>query len=80
MEICSRFTGEHPCRSVISGELQSNFIEIALQPGCSPVNSLHSFRTPFLKNTSLFLVTTERIYSICKISLKLAKINICSMK
>ena len=32
--------------------LQSNFIEIALRQGCSPVNLLQIFRTPFLKNTS----------------------------
>ena len=31
---------------------QSNFIEIALRHECSPVNLLHTFRTPFLKNTS----------------------------
>ena len=30
----------------------SNFIEITLQHGCSPVNLLHIFRTPFVKNTS----------------------------
>ena len=29
-----------------------NFIEITLQHGCTPVNLLHIFRTPFLKNTS----------------------------
>ena len=28
-----------------------NFIDITLQHGCSPVNLLHIFRTPFLKNT-----------------------------
>ena len=33
-------------------DLQSNFIEIALRHGCSPVNLLHIFRTPFPKNTS----------------------------
>ena len=32
--------------------LQSNFIEIALRQGCSPVNLLHIFRTPFPRNTS----------------------------
>ena len=32
--------------------LQSNFIEIALRDGCSPVNLLHIFRTPFQQNTS----------------------------
>ena len=49
---CNNFIGEHPCRSVISIKLQSNFIEIALRHGCSPVNLLHIFRTPFYKNTS----------------------------
>ena len=29
-----------------------NFIEIVLRYGCSPVNLLHIFRIPFLKNTS----------------------------
>ena len=29
-----------------------NFIEITLRHGCSPVNLLHIFRTPFTKNTS----------------------------
>ena len=29
-----------------------NFIKIALRHGCSPVNLLHIFRTPFPKNTS----------------------------
>ena len=29
-----------------------NFIEIALRHGCSPVNLLHIFRTPFPKNTT----------------------------
>ena len=32
--------------------MQSNFIEITLHHGCSPVNLLHIFRTPFIKNTS----------------------------
>ena len=40
------------CRSAISIKLQSNFIEITLWHGCSPVNLLHFFRTHFLKNTS----------------------------
>ena len=52
LKICSRFTREHPCRSVISMKLQSDFIEIALRHGCFPVNFLHIFRTLFYKNTS----------------------------
>ena len=58
LKICSKFTGEYPCRSVISIKLQSSFIEITPRQRCSPVNLLHIFRTPFLKNTSGRLVLT----------------------
>ena len=34
-----------------AANMQSNFIEVTLRQGCSPVNFLHVFRTPFLKNT-----------------------------
>ena len=34
MKICSKHTGENPCRSVISIKLQSNFVEITLRHGC----------------------------------------------
>ena len=50
LKIYSTFTGEHPCRSVIL-ILKSNFIKITLRRGCSPVNFLHFFRTPFPKHT-----------------------------
>ena len=46
LKICSKFTGENPCRSVISIKLQNNFIEITPWYECSPVNLLHIFRTP----------------------------------
>ena len=36
--------------------MQSNFIEITLRHGCCPVNWLHIFRTPFLRNTSGWLL------------------------
>ena len=49
MKICSKHTGENPCRSVISIKLQSNFVEITLRHGC---NLWDIFRTPFPKNTS----------------------------
>ena len=52
LKICSKYTGEHPCRSVISIKLQSSIIEITRRHGCSPVKLLHIFRTPFPKNTS----------------------------
>ena len=70
LKICSKFTGEHPCRSVISIKLQSNFIEIALRHGCSPVNLLHIFRTHFSRNTFgwllLFKCTTNKAHEIIK--------------
>ena len=56
LKICSKFTEEHPCRSVISINLQSNFIEITLWHGCSAVNLLNILRTPFLRNTSGWLL------------------------
>ena len=37
-------------------QLLCNFIEITLCHECSPVNLLHIFRTPFLKNTSGWLL------------------------
>ena len=43
LKICSKFTGEHPCQSVISIKLLCNFIEITLRHGCSPVNLPHIF-------------------------------------
>ena len=48
---CRKFTGEHPWRSLISIKFQSNFTDIALRHGCSPINLLHIYRTPFPKNT-----------------------------
>ena len=59
LKICSKFTGEHPCRSVISTKLLCSVVEIAHRHGCSPVNVLHIFRTPFPKNTSGRLLLTN---------------------
>ena len=52
LKICSEFTGEHQCQSVILIKLICVFIEITLRHGYSPINLLHIFRTPFPKNTS----------------------------
>ena len=60
LNICSKFTGEHPCRRAISIKLQSNVIEIALQDGYS-ANLLHIFRTLFLKNTSRWLLLDVKL-------------------
>ena len=72
LKICSKFTGEHPCRSAISIKLQSNFIEIAFRHECSPVNFLHIFRTSFPKNSSGRL-----LLNICSTHLKLKKYLRC---
>ena len=58
LKICSKFTGEHPCRSAISIKLLCNFIEIARRHGCSPINLLHNFRTPLSKTTHLWTATS----------------------
>ena len=41
----------------------SNFIEITLRHGCSPVHLLYIFRTPFPKNTSGWLLLV-RFWSV----------------
>ena len=64
LKIYSKFTGVHLCWSAISIKLQSNFTEIALRHGCSPVNLLHIFRTTFLKNTSGWLLLKATIVKI----------------
>ena len=46
LEICSKFTGEHQCRSVILIKFQST-----LRYRCSPVNVLRIFKIAFPKNT-----------------------------
>ena len=38
--------------SAFKTKLLFNFIEITLRHGCSPVNLLHIFKRPFLRNTS----------------------------
>ena len=65
LKICSKFTGEHPCRSAISKKLLCKFFEIALRHGCSPVYLLYIFRTPFPKNTSGQLLLTCHLYHVC---------------
>ena len=70
LKICHKVTGEHPSQSTISKKLLCNFIEIALRHGCSSVNLLHIFSTPFLKNTSGWLLL-PLLYG----SLKLNKTN-----
>ena len=71
LKVCSKFTGEHLRRNAVSVKLQSNLIEITLRLGCSPINLLHIFRTPFLKNTSvrlLLMIKTAHLENIISTS------------
>ena len=56
LKICSKFTRDHPCWSVIS----HSYV------GYSPVNLLHIFRTPLTKNNCgglLLLIVITRLWS-----------------
>ena len=64
LKICRKFTGEHLCRSMISIKLLCNFIEIALRQGCSPVNLLYIFRTPFPENIYWGLILSKDVARI----------------
>ena len=75
LKICSKFTGEHPCLSATSINLQSNFIEITLRHGCSPVNLLHIFRTVFLKNTYEWLLPMVPFSFWEELNLKTCSLN-----
>ena len=69
LKICSKFTGDHPCRSVISIKLLCSFTEITLRHWCSPVNVLHIFRTPFPRNKSGWLLLYSRnVYFLSPVS------------
>ena len=50
----------------VSIKLLCNFIEIALRHGCSPVNLLHIFRTPFTKNISGWLLLHIAFHEVIK--------------
>ena len=63
LKICGKFTGEHPCRSVILIKLLPNVIEITVRHGCFPVNLLHIFRISFLKNTLGWLLL--HLFHVC---------------
>ena len=68
LKVCSKFIGEHPCRSVISIRLYS-FIGIRFRHGCSPLNLLHIFRTPLYENPSGVLLLPMGYSGPCQISM-----------
>ena len=61
LKICSKFSGEHPCRSVISIKFRSNFIEITTSAWVFSCKFAAFFRTPFTKNTSGWLLLKQFI-------------------
>ena len=73
LKICSKFTGEHPCQSVISIKMLCNFIEITLRHGYSPAKFLHIFRKPFTKPTSRWLL----LYVHYQSSIFVRRKNLC---
>ena len=54
----------------------ANFIEIALRHGCSPVNLLHIFRTPFPRNTSGWMLLQTDVLDYYSKYLKLLKVTL----
>ena len=70
LKIFSKFTEEHPYRSMISMKLQSNCIEITLWHRCSLVNLLHVFRIFFYKNTYGGLLLICNTFAVLTISAK----------
>ena len=62
--MCSKFTGDHPCRT----PMLCNFIEIVLLHGCSPVNLLYIFRMPLPKH--LWVAASH----FCNINIKVNEI------
>ena len=76
LKICNKFTGTHPCQSVISIKLQSNCIKITLRHGCSSVNLLHILRALFRNNTSgRLLVQFLKFFHKTYININKIKVN-----
>ena len=65
LKICTKFTGGHLCRRVISIKFQSNFTEITLRYGCYPLSLLHIFRTPLPENTYGGLLLNIWLQTFC---------------
>ena len=79
MKICSKFTGEQPCRNAI---LIKN--KVSLQHACSPVHLMHMFRTAFPKGTSgkLLLDLSNISHSLKNLNVKLFQLvyQVCYTK
>ena len=66
-KMCSKFTGEYLCQSMISLKLLRNFAEIAIRYRCSPGNLLHIFRTSFYKDTYGGLLLNKAIIKMFQV-------------
>ena len=69
LKICSKFAGEHSCRSAISIKLLCSFIEITLRHGCSAVNWLIFSEHLFYKSSYgvMFLIAVK---TQCRLTLQ----------
>ena len=70
LEICCKFTGEHSCRSALSINLQSNFIEIALWHECSC-----KFAALFYKDSKWLSAIDDRCFTRFQICLCIYSVN-----
>ena len=66
-KMCSKFTGEYLCQSMISIKLLRNFAEIAIRYRCSPGNLLHIFRTFFYKDNYGGLLLNKAIIKMFQV-------------
>ena len=74
LKICCRLIGKHSRQTVIC-----NFIEIALGLGCSPLNLLRIFRTPFERKSMEGYICTMIVFYV-SFALRLLKKNLESQK
>ena len=58
-KICSKFTGETPMLKCDFNKFANQLYWNHTRHGCSPVNLLHIFRTPFPKNISGWLIMNK---------------------
>ena len=59
LELCSKFTGEHPCQSGTSMKLQSNLLKLHFGMRVFAISLLYIFRTPLPKNSSGWLLVAD---------------------
>ena len=65
LKISNKFTGEHPCRTVILPKLFCDYSEITVWHRCSPLNLLDIFRTPFLRRAASILKHENVLSTAC---------------